>query len=185
MNTTRTELRRRLSVNQRLLALAGGLLLLTGAMRLLCGVSGGALGLFRALALRLSALWGGLWGLVPTPPLGNRPYFGCHLHAGAAHRLPCPPQRAGLKAAAVRPVRCSWGAAVCVPAFVWCALPGTLPRKPAGFFHAGISGWRAARHGGVAGRTGQRPGPLRAPRPRWGMRFRILFRSDAGRRAGL
>ncbi len=67
MNATRAEPRRRLSANQRLLVLAGGLLLLTGAMRLLCGASSGALGFFRALALCLSALWGGLWGLVPTP----------------------------------------------------------------------------------------------------------------------
>lgn len=67
MNTTKAEPRRRLSGNKRLLALAGGLLLLTGAMRLLCGAWDGALSFFRALALRLSALWGGLWGLIPTP----------------------------------------------------------------------------------------------------------------------
>lgn len=49
----------------RLLLCAGGLLLLFGAIRALCAHSSAALEMFRALALRLSALWGGFWGLFP------------------------------------------------------------------------------------------------------------------------
>lgn len=50
---------------RRLLLCAGGLLLLILLFRFLCARSAAALGFFRALALRLSALWGGLWGLLP------------------------------------------------------------------------------------------------------------------------
>ena len=65
MNTTPTKERRRLGPCRRLLLCAAGLLALCGLIRLLCARSAAVLGFFRALALRLSALWGGLWGLFP------------------------------------------------------------------------------------------------------------------------
>lgn len=64
MNTTQTE-KRPLSPCVRRLIWAGGLLLLFVAIRALCFWSASALQMFRTLALRLSALWGGFWGLLP------------------------------------------------------------------------------------------------------------------------
>ena len=64
MNTAPTK-QRRPAACRRLLLSAAGILLLSGVVRLLCACSTAALGFFRALALRLSALWGGIWGLFP------------------------------------------------------------------------------------------------------------------------
>ncbi len=65
MSMRKPEPRRRPGKSLRLPVCAGGLLLLFFLIRFLCARSAGALSFFRALALRLSALWGGLWGLLP------------------------------------------------------------------------------------------------------------------------